>query len=255
MIFQNPQIPKDANVVVINSPKEDYSEKDVETLKSYVDNGGKFYILTDEDNYSMPNFLNLLSHYGFSVDGSIITQNDSSIVDISVNKNHSAFSSSSASDIKMTGVSKITTEGDTYKYDTLLSYNETVGEGDDAKTNSYPIAVSASKDGEKRIVLFTGAKTFNSNDTGIEDEALQRASTILNGTISWLFEAFSSELPDVTPKAFQKMPYDTVVADVIKSVIIFDVVIPAAVLFSAVMYILSRNLRSKRGKENNLEIY
>ena len=252
---KNSQIPRDADVLVINSPSSDYTSDEVTALKKYVDNGGKLYILTDKENYTMPNFSKLLKHYGFVVEDSVITQGDSAVVDISVNKDHSAFTSSSASTIKMTGVSKITTEGNAYQYDTMLNYTETVGEGEAETTNTYPIAVSASQNGQKRVILLTGAKTFNSNETGIEDEALDRSANILNSSISWLFESFSSKIQPATPKAFQKIPYVTTTADVIKSVIIFDVAIPAAVLFSAVIYMLSRKLRSKKGKENNSEIY
>ena len=252
---KNSQIPKDADVLVINSPREDYTAKEVEILKKYVDEGGKLYILTDKENYSMPNFSKLLKNYGLSVEDAVIKGEDGNIVDIDVNKDHSAFTSSSASSIKMTGVSKIVTEGSKYKYETVLNYTKTEGEGDDAKKTSYPVGVSVSKDGEKCVVLLTGANTFNNNDNGIEEEALERSATILNGTISWLFEAFSSNLPDVKPKAFQKIPYTTTTADVIKTVIIFDVAIPAAVMFSVFMYMLSRKLRSKKGRENNPEIY
>ena len=256
---KNPTIPKDADVLVINSPNKDYSSKEIDTLIKYVDNGGKLYILSDKENQDMPNFSKLLKHYGLVIEDDVVVENDSTIVDISVNKEHSAFTSSSASTIKMTGVSKITTNSSKYKYDTILSYTEPVSEDaeneDDTKKDSYPVAVSVSKDNKKCVVLLTGANTFNSNDNGIEAEALERSGTILNSTISWLFEAFSTELPDVKPKAFQKLPYEAKSADVIKSVVIFDVIIPAAVLFSVVMYMLSRNLRSKKGKENNPEIY
>ena len=250
---KNYQIPRDANVLVINSPSSDYTADEVNTLIKYVDNGGKLYILTDKENYAMPNFSKLLKHYGFVIEDAVITDDNSAVVDISVNKDHPAFTSSNV--IKMTDVSKITTEGSKYKYDTMLSYSETVGEGDNAQTSAFPVAMSASENGEKRVVLLTGAKTFNSNETGIENEALERSATILNSSISWLFDPFSSKLQAATPKAFQKIPYVTTTADVIKSVIIFDVAIPAAILFSAVIYILSRKLRSKKGKENNPEIY
>lgn len=255
----NPTIPKDADVLVINSPNKDYSSKEIDTLIKYVDNGGKLYILSDKENQEMPNFSKLLSHYGLVVEDVVIEENDSTIVDISVNKEHSAFTSSTASTIKMKDVSKITTNSSKYKYDTILSYTEPVSEDaeneDDTKKNSYPVAVSVSKDNKKCVVLLTGANTFNNNDNGIEAEALERSGTILNSSISWLFEAFSTELPDVKPKAFQKLPYEAKSADVIKAVVIFDVIIPAAVLFSVVMYMISRNLRSKKGKENNPEIY
>ena len=254
---KNPQIPKDANVVVINSPSEDYSLEEVEILNKYVDNGGKLYVLVDEENYSMTNFSNLLKRYGLTFEKSVITAKDTAVIDVDVNKNHSAFTSSSASVIKMTGASKITTEGTKYKYDTILSYTETVGEGETATTATYPIAVSASENGKNRVVLLTGAKTFNgtSEGLGIEEDALERSGTILTSSISWLFEPFSSKLPEVTPKDFQKSPYVTTTGDVIKNVIIFAVVIPAAALLSALVYNLSRNLRSKRGKNGNSEIY
>lgn len=257
---KNPTIPKDADVLVINSPNKDYSSKETDTLIKYVDNGGKLYILADKENYSMTNFSKLLSHYGLLIEDSVVTENNSTIVDISVNKDkHPAFTSSTASTIKMKDVSKITTGSDEYKYDTILTYTGSASQDseNDAenKNNAYPVAVSVSKGDKKCVVLLTGANTFNNNKNGIEEEALERSATILNGTISWLFEPFSTELPDVTPKAFQKLPYEVNMSDIIKNIIIFAVVIPMAVLFSTVMYILSRNLRNKRGKENNPEIY
>lgn len=257
-LSKNTQVPKDAEVLVVNSPSEDYSESDIAFLKSYVDNGGKLYILADTDNYSMPNFSALLKHYGLTVEPKVISVGDSSIVDVAINKEHGSFKGATVESVRMVGVSKISVPENAgkYTYEPLLNYVETVGEGEDAVKTSYPVAVSVNEGNEKKVVLFTGAKTVNDIDSGLNEDERGMSSMAFLYSVSWLYDVkFESSIPNVSPKDYQKFPYVTTTGDVIKNVIIFAVVIPAAVLFSAVVYSLSRRLRSNRGKNGNPEIY
>ena len=131
-----------------------------------------------------------------------------------------------------------------------------MGEGEDAVKTSYPVAVSVNEGNEKKVVLFTGAKTVNDIDSGLNEDERGMSSMAFLYSVSWLYDVkFESSIPNVSPKDYQKSPYVTTTGDVIKNVIIFAVVIPAAVLFSAVVYSLSRRLRSNRGKNGNPEIY
>ncbi len=256
----NKEIPRDAEVLIINSPSEDYDNAEIDILKEYVDCGGKLYILADKENYSMPNFSALLNAYGIFVDGAVITEANTEIIDVAINKKHEAFGSGVKVDtVKLVGASKIYfhNNGLNYTYDELLSYVETEGEGESAvEKGRYPVAVSVYKGAEKKVVLVTGAKTFNEITAGITEDELGMSSMAFLYSVTWLYENdFKTGVPEVVPKAFQKTPYVTTTGDVIKSVIIFDVVIPAAVLFSALVYMLSRKLRSQRGKNGNPETY
>ncbi|MBO7303072.1 MAG: Gldg family protein, partial [Clostridia bacterium] len=67
-------LPENADMIVINSPSEDYSINELNTVIDYLDDGGKLYILIDESNYLMPNLMGFLSHYGLSIDASIIKE-------------------------------------------------------------------------------------------------------------------------------------------------------------------------------------
>ena len=260
-LSKNTQIPDDAEVLLINSPSEDYTAAEIDILKKHVENGGKLYILADVENYSMPNFSALLKYYGLSVEPEVISNGESVIIDATINKDHESFKElfgGSTGTVDMVGASKIylpETSGK-YTYDTLLSYVETEGEGEDAVKTSYPVAVSVSEGGEKKVFLLTGAKTVNA-DNGLSEEefAMSKISLLYPASLLLSADPFESSIPRVTPKAFQNYPYQTTTGDVIKNVIIFAVVIPAAVLFSAVVYSLSRRLRSNRGKNGNPEIY
>ena len=244
-------LPENADVIVINSPSEDYSEGEVQTIVNYIENGGKLYILVDSDNYSMPNITNLLSVYGLSIDNTLISVEEETIVPISVNKSHEAFSAMSASEVTMKDVSKvITAEDSKYTYTPMLSYVYVEGEGEEAESTEYPVAVSVSKGGDTKITLFTGATTFNSADNGLSEEELERVSPTVTNVMTWMFDAFDSGISSTPPKLYQKSLYVADDGQITKIVIAFI----AVTLFIAVsmsVYILSRSLRSKRASRSD----
>ena len=247
---ENGSIPEDADLIVINSPSEDYSESEINTIIDYVDNGGKLYVLTDVDNYTMPNFMRLLSYYGLSVEGSAITVDEKDILPISVNTSHEAFSKMSAKEVMMKGVSKITvSEESKYSYSTMLSYKHTEGEGENVKVTEYPVAVSVSQGDEKRITLFTGATTFNTKDNGIGEEELERVSPCVSYTMSWMFDGVQLQKSQVTLKVYKKLPYSIPEGQSAKITVAFVCVV-IAITASLTAYIISRRLRSKRAIKN-----
>lgn len=240
------KLPENADMTVINSPSEDYSDSEIETLINYVDNGGKLYILTDIDNYSMPNFMRLLAHYGLSVENSVISVDSKTVIPVSVNKSHEAFSSMSASEVTVKDVSKIKIAEDTkYSYSSMLSYKQTEGEGENATEKQYPVAVSVSEGEEKKITLFTGATTFNSSDNGLSEEELERVSPCVTNVMSWMFDEFESGISKTPPKLYQKTLYIADNGQIAKTVIAF-LAVAVAITVSLSAYILSRSLRSKR---------
>ena len=258
-LSKSAQIPEDATVLVINSPSEDYSASEIEILKKYVADGGKLYILADVENYSMPNFSALLNYYGLSVESESISSGDGNAVEVTVNKTPDFFKNLSVDTIDVIDARKITvpeTSGK-YTYKPLLSYVKTEGEGEDAVKTSYPVAYSVNEGSEEKVLLFTGAKTVNDEDNGLSETDFKMGMLVFLYPSAWFltYENFEASNPVEVPKVFQKSPYETTTGDVIKNVIIFAVVIPAGVLFSAAVYSLSRRLRSNRGKNGNPEIY
>ena len=242
----NPNLPKNADMVVINSPSEDYSESEINALKKYLDNGGKLYILTDVENYSMPNLMSLLTYYGLSVDANVISVDEKTAIPVSVNKSHKAFESISASEVTVKSVSKINCAEETkYTYSPMLSYTYTEGEGEDIKKTEYPVAISVSEGDEKKITLFTGATTFNTTNSDISEEELERVSPCVSAVMLWMFDEFEADTPTNTPKAYQKSFYVADDGQIAKAVVGFSV---AIVVFTLALsaYILSRRLRSKR---------
>ena len=244
------KLPENADMIVINSPSEDYSQSEINTIIDYLDNEGKLYILIDESNYSMSNLMNFLSHYGLSVDASIISEGEgekvSDIVNVSVNLDHEAFTEMSAEEVTFKGVSKITiSENAKYKYSTMLSYKFTEGDDEEAKSVECPVAVSISDDDGKRLTLFTGATTFNVSGNGIGEEELDRVSACVTNVMQWNFEGFDSGITHSTPKLYQKSLYVANDSDIAKVVTVFIIVILLSVV-AVVAYIVSAKLRSKR---------
>lgn len=241
-------LPENADMIVINSPSEDYSVSELNMIIDYLDNDGKLYVLIDETNYSMPNLMSLLSHYGLSVDASVISEikgdKVSDVVTVSVNREHEAFTDMTASEVTVKGVSKIITAADTkFQYSTMLSYKATEGDGDNSV--EYPVAVSVNDEKGKRITLFTGALTFNSKDNGIGEEELDRVSACVTNVMQWKFEGFEAGIAYTAPRLYQKSLYSASDADIVKVVTAFVVAILLSVI-AAVAYIVSGKLRSKR---------
>ena len=239
-------LPVNADLAVINSPSEDYSAEEVATLIKYVENGGKLYILVDTDNYSMPNLSSLLAHFGLSVDSSVISVNEKTEVEVSVNKDHGAFSEMTASKVTLKNISKINTaEGTKYKYTPMLSYVETSGEGESATSVEHPVAVSVSEGKETRVALFTGAITFNSLENGLTEDELERVSPCVSNTMAWMFDAFDSGLSPTPAKIYDKALYIANSGDIIKVTVIFAVAV-LAITGVAGVCIATRRLRSKK---------
>lgn len=248
---ENPVLPQNADTAVINSPSEDYSESEINALIDYVENGGKLYIFTDLENYSMPNFMSLLSRYGLSVENEPISNEGKTLVTASLNKEHEAFSAMSAKEVTVKDVSKITfAEGTKYSYYPMLSYNYKEGEGESAKELQIPVAVAVCEGEQKKITLFTGATTFNSSDNGLSEEELERVSPCVTNVMSWMIDEFESDAPDNPPKIYQKSLYLADDGQITKITVAF-VAAALAITVSVAVYVLARKLRSKRASDSD----
>lgn len=247
-------IPENAELIIMNSPSADYSDEEADKLIDYVDGGGKLYIMADKENYAMPNIARLLSRYGLSVDDTVITEKESDIIDVSVNKKHEAFSSLTASAVTVKGVSGISVDTDNskYTYTTMLSYKHTAEEEGTETVAEYPVAVSVSEGEDPRIALFTGAVTFNGGDIGIESEVLERSALCIGATMDWLYEPFEPNLPKTLYKSYERALCVADASTVTRIATSFYLAV-FIIAFAAVLNIALINLRSKKaisGEEN-----
>ena len=245
-ISKGADIPYDADILMINSPDSDYSADEVKAIIEYADKGGKLYVLIDKANISMPNFASLLSYYGLTVSDELITKDDKTIVDVTLNKEHEAFETLTATDVQVKDVSEITvnTEKMQYTYTPMLTYKSGEGEATVEKI----VAISVNEGNNTRLTLFTGAVTFNDNANGIEEEALERTSLCVSSTLSWLYDVFDSGLSANPPKLYDKSVYSAESGDIAKITVIFAVIIPLAIAAVSLAYVGARKLRSNRAR-------
>lgn len=71
-------IPEDADCIIINSPAADITETELETLKTYIDDGGKLILVTsyNTEGIDFTNLYELGEYYGMSVvDGLVMESN------------------------------------------------------------------------------------------------------------------------------------------------------------------------------------
>ena len=251
-ISQNREIPTNADMLIINSPNEDYSNSEVDALIKHVDNGGKLCLFFGKDNYSMPNLARLLKYYGLSVESNALEVGGKTEITATVNKTHEAFSILSPSAVELENASKITTaenENNKYTYSTILYCKHTEGEGESKKTYEYPVALSVSEGKEKRIMLFTGADVFDA-DSNIGDEQLDRVSACRTSVEEWMFDDFSTDITSTLPKLYQRPLYLAGDAQIIKTVIIFASV-AVIITASLTVYTVTRKIRSKKATKKD----
>lgn len=73
------EVPEDAACLLLNSPETDYSEAEAEAVISYLQKGGRAFLLTDYTGKNHENYDNILKEYGIEVTDGIIIETDSSM--------------------------------------------------------------------------------------------------------------------------------------------------------------------------------
>lgn len=73
------EIPEDTSVLVIGSPQKDFSDREVELITNYINNGGKILWLSDPEGTGTkyPNMQKILDLFGATLDDGIILEQDS----------------------------------------------------------------------------------------------------------------------------------------------------------------------------------
>ncbi len=79
-LVKTPKIPEDCEILVINGPAVDLSKSEADTVKSFLENGGKAFITLTLTTQEMPNFDSLLASYGIADSGRLIVEGSADYV-------------------------------------------------------------------------------------------------------------------------------------------------------------------------------
>ena len=72
------KVPEDASAIIICAPTSDLNEADAQKLISYLDAGGKIFVITRADRPKLQNLFKVTSHYGLTMQEGLIIEGDSS---------------------------------------------------------------------------------------------------------------------------------------------------------------------------------
>ena len=70
--------PKDHDIVILNGPKKDLTDSELESLTTYLNNGGSVFILVDLIDKNLPNLDSLLNSFGVDVKDAMVFENNKS---------------------------------------------------------------------------------------------------------------------------------------------------------------------------------
>lgn len=76
-LVENENIPEDAACIFMLAPEKDYSEDDVNKIKSYLENGGKAVIASNYQAEDLTNFKSILAAYDVNVADGIVIEGNS----------------------------------------------------------------------------------------------------------------------------------------------------------------------------------
>ncbi len=72
-------IPKDCDLLFINSPEKDFTEEEAAMIKEYLTNGGKAIITMDYMSQDLKNFSSLLDYYGVEMVKGMVVESDANM--------------------------------------------------------------------------------------------------------------------------------------------------------------------------------
>ena len=199
-------VPEDAAAILINAPQADYSAAEIETVKSYLDGGGRLLVTTGID-YATPNLDGLLAQYGMSRQDGLLIENDSEhyayrypqtwlLPTVAKNDVTSGMTDGMYAFTPVAqGITKDADNSD-ITFTTLLSTSsssyamsdyataETAQQGENDPTGSFDVAVAAENSGTgARVVWVNCANVF----VGQFDQAVSGGnSQLLGSVVNWM---------------------------------------------------------------------
>lgn len=65
-----------SDCIIINSPTADYTEAETETIRKYLEKGGRMLLITSWTKEGQPNLMGLMEYYGLAYQGGIVIEGD-----------------------------------------------------------------------------------------------------------------------------------------------------------------------------------
>ena len=233
-------VPKDAACIIINEPKEDYTDAEVDILLDYLKSGGNMLLILSPDTNELSNLSVITEHCGFSVIDGIVMEDEkasedaealpSKTVAATLNIDHDVFASAGIDAMDISGANAIEISKDLRKAQLVTpivtTSDETYIEGSEERA-SFTIGVAVEEEtelGNMRVVCFTGAQSFNSEDSTTD------ALTLPVCALSWIAEGFESEIGEIAPSVYQDKYLSISQEKAVYLGLMFVIVVPACII-------------------------
>lgn len=235
-------VPADAACIIVNEPKEDFTEEQVDALIEYLDGGGNMMLLLSSECAQMTNLSALTEYCGFSVGEDVVMEDvkesededaealPSKTVAITVNIDHDMFASLTTASFSLAEATPIEISEDLRKAQLVTPLVATSDkayiEGSE-EPSPYTLGVAVEEEteaGNMRVVCFTGAESFNSKENSAD------ALTLPVCALSWVAEGFVSEIEETAPALYQEKYLSITREKAIYLGLMFAIVAPVCVV-------------------------
>ncbi|MBE6593659.1 MAG: hypothetical protein E7642_06655 [Ruminococcaceae bacterium] len=255
------EMPKDAGMLIINTPDSDYSEEQIDMLLRYMEDGGRILVFADANNASMPNLARLLASVGLSLDATPLGDSVKAVVNTSSDV-FAGLATNETLKLDMIAPTEVKTEAAAgYEYTSLFTYDveeqvEKEGENGESVTETKVvtknIGLRASKGKTPVLTLVSGSGTFNlkAADLGEDEEAIKNYSvsvTCLGAMVSSMNRSFEPSVESSTPKQYDTTELLAVTetsATVVGTLVI--ALIPMVLLGAGLLNLYTRKKRGNR---------
>lgn len=197
-------VPEDADCVMLFTPQKDISEEEADKLITYMENGGKAFIVTSYTGVKMPNLQKVLNNYGIGTMEGVVLEGNSNyylsgnptylLPDIGSSDALGNLSGSNAYVLMPVAqaVEKLEDKRETVEIDSLLTtsedayvkvnVNETLEKEDGDQTGSFDLGVAVTEN-ETKLIYLTSANLFSEQvDAMVSGSNVQ----VLTNGVSWM---------------------------------------------------------------------
>ncbi len=254
-LSQSSELPRDAALLIINSPSEDYTLEEIQRLKEFTDKGGHLTVLTNKQAEGHKNLLSLFACYGICIN---TEGNLSESVSAVPNNSETAVAALQINSLTLNGATALTaSEADDVSVAPLLT--STVKVADDTADGesvekTYSVAMISYKGDEARFAWFSGADSFNvsaddlKTDGELDEEKYTnytKVMSMLSAITSSLRGTHATTLTFPTPRVYAPSVLVLDEGDATLGGVLFIVVIPGAIIAALA---IKRYIRRKRGR-------
>lgn len=220
-------IPEDAGCIIINSPKEDYSDSETEAIMKYLSGGGHLLLITGKDNASMKNLMSITDYYGAITTAEFICEEkepqesgegeesaeteepDPYELSTVINIDHDVFALAGSFSATMSKATPITVKPSSelrpsQRVIPIITTGEEAYIGDAANKKTYTLGVAVEEVCENgktaKLVWLTGAEGFNAANAGNMSLGYPFFA------FYWMNETFTSEFVSIPAVTFAEPP-------------------------------------------------